>query len=297
MADPGTLDGYGVLVTGGGSGIGLACARRLVADGAAVVVAGRSEERLKAAVAELEEASPGPGRVGLAAADVTDEARVAEAVAVAHQLGQANGGGLRGVIACAGGSETIGPLTLTALDRWNRTLATNLTGTFLAIKHSAPLMAAGGGGSIIGISSIASSNTHRWFGAYGVAKAAIDHLCMLAADELGASGIRVNSIRPGLVETGLVTGLMGNQAVLEDYLACTPLGRIGQPEDIADLARFLIGPESSWVTGQTINADGGHSLRRGPDIRPLVEPIFGPDALRGLETRSSRARVVPPADR
>jgi len=279
---PPELDGFGVLVTGGGSGIGLACARRLVRDGAAVTIAGRSPERLDVAAAELREVAPSPELVGSVVADVTDEEQVTVAVGQADALGQQGGGGLRGVIACAGGSETIGPLSLTSREGWDRTLATNLTGTFLVIKHAAPLMAKAGQGSIVGISSIASSNTHRWFGAYGVAKAAIDHLCMLAADELGASGIRVNSIRPGLVETGLVTGLMGSPAVLQDYLDCTPMGRVGQPEDIANLARFLIGPESSWITGQTINADGGHSLRRGPDIRPLVEPVFGADALRGV---------------
>jgi len=276
------LHGYGILVTGGGSGIGLACARRLVSDGAAVTIAGRSPERLEAAVTELETFAPGDGLVGMLSTDVTDEAQVCEAVGLADALGKRHGGGLKGVVACAGGSETIGPLTLTLREGWDRTLATNLTGTFLAIKHAAPRMAKAGAGSIVGISSIASSNTHRWFGAYGVAKAAIDHLCMLAADELGASGIRVNSIRPGLVETGLVVGLMGSPAVLQDYLDCTPLGRFGQPEDVANLARFLIGPESSWITGQTINADGGHSLRRGPDIRPLVEPVFGAEALRGV---------------
>lgn len=278
----GTLEGQGVLVTGGGSGIGLACAARLLADGATVTIAGRSEDRLAAAVEQLVAGGADPGQIAATATDVADEEQVQAAVAEAHRRAAGAGGALRGAIACAGGSETIGPLTLTDRERWDRTLATNLTGTFLVIKHAAPLMAEAGGGSIVGISSIASSNTHPWFGAYGVAKAGIDHLCQLAADELGASGIRVNTIRPGLVQTDMVVGLMSSPAVVEDYLACMPLGRIGQPSDIAELARFLIGPESSWITGQTINADGGHSLRRGPNIRALIEPVFGADALRGV---------------
>lgn len=277
----GTLEGHGVLVTGGGSGIGLASAARLVADGASVTIAGRSAERLAGAVDQLVADGADPALVGQVVADVADEEQVRAAVAEAHRRAAEGGGALRGVIACAGGSETIGPLTMIDRERWDRTLATNLTGTFLVIKHAAPLMVEAGGGSIVGISSIASSNTHPWFGAYGVAKAGIDHLCQLAADELGASGIRVNTIRPGLVQTDMVVGLMSSPAVVEDYLACTPLGRIGQPSDIAELARFLIGPESSWITGQTINADGGHSLRRGPNIRALIEPVFGADALRG----------------
>jgi NAD(P)-dependent dehydrogenase (short-subunit alcohol dehydrogenase family) len=280
------LDGYGVLITGGGSGIGLACAARLLADGASVTIAGRSAERLASATEHLVSQGAEPGRIGCIPADVADEDQVQAAVTEAQRVATANGGALRGAIACAGGSETVGPLTMTDRDRWDRTLATNLTGTFLVIKHAAPVMIGGGGGSIIGISSIASSNTHRWFGAYGVAKAGIDHLCQLAADELGASGIRVNTIRPGAVQTDLVTMLLSNPAVMKDYLDCMPLGRIGQPDDIAGLARFLIGPESSWITGQTINADGGHSLRRGPDISALIEPVFGADALRG---------VVPPS--
>jgi NAD(P)-dependent dehydrogenase (short-subunit alcohol dehydrogenase family) len=278
----GSLGGYGVLITGGGSGIGLACARRLLNDGATVTLAGRSAERLDSAAQQL--AGEAEGRLGSIPADVTDEAQVVEAVSYADTPGAP----LRGVIACAGGSETIGPLTAIDRDAWDRTLATNLTGTFLTIKAAAPVMVRNGGGSLVGISSVASSNTHRWFGAYGVAKAGIDHLCMLAADELGASGVRVNSIRPGLVRTELVGVLMSDPAVLDDYLACTPLGRTGEPEDIAELARFLIGPESSWITGQTINADGGHSLRRGPDISALLEPVFGAEALRG---------VVPPPSR
>lgn len=275
------LEGQGVLVTGGGSGIGLACAARLLADGASVTIAGRSADRLAGAVDQLVAGGADPRRVGQVVADVADEDAVRAAVAQAHSVATESGGALRGAIACAGGSETIGPLTMTDRERWDRTLATNLTGTFLLIKHAAPLMVEAGGGSIVGISSIASSNTHPWFGAYGVAKAGVDHLCQLAADELGPSGIRVNTIRPGLVQTDMVVGLMSSPAVVEDYLACMPLGRIGQPSDIAELARFLIGPESSWITGQTINADGGHSLRRGPNIRALIEPIFGADALRG----------------
>lgn len=277
------LEGYSALITGGGSGIGLACARRLLSDGASVTLAGRSEDRLRSAAAELSpEADGEESSVSFVATDVTDEDQVVAAVAHADAHAARRGGALRAVIACAGGSETIGPLTLTDRGGWDRTLATNLTGTFLAIKHSAPAMIRAGGGAFVGISSIASSNTHRWFGAYGVAKAGIDHLCLLAADELGASGVRVNCIRPGLVNTDLVSGLMTNPEVVGDYLSCTPLGRVGEPEDVAHLARFLVGPEATWITGQLINADGGHSLRRGPDIRALIEPLFGPDALRGV---------------
>lgn len=270
MAD---LEGTTALVTGGGSGIGLACARRLAADGATVTICGRTESRLQEAAADT---------LRWVVADVTDEDAAANAVRVAAEPT----GRLDAVVACAGGSETIGPLTQTEAEAWRNTLELNITGTFFVLKHFARLMASRGGGSFVGVSSIASSNTHRWFGAYGVGKAGLDHLCQLAADELGASGIRVNSVRPGIVRTELVGMLLEMQDIVDDYLSCMPLARIGEPDDIANLVRFLVGPESSWITGQNINIDGGHSLRRGPDLSSGLAPLFGEDGLRGVVPES-----------
>jgi len=265
------------LVTGGGSGIGLGCALRFAADGAHVVIAGRSEDRLRGAVAEIEKVAAPGARVAYAVADVTDEEHVVAAVAKAAEPGP-----LRAVVASAGGNSTMGPLTQIDTARWRDTVELNLTGTMLVLKHTARLMAAGGGGSFVAISSIASSTTHRWFGAYGVSKAGIDHLVRLAADELGASGVRVNSILPGLVATDMVDTVTQGGPVLDDYMLCTPLGRVGETEDISALAAFLVGPESTWITGQNINVDGGHHLRRGPDFRAFMEPVFGADGLRGI---------------
>jgi NAD(P)-dependent dehydrogenase (short-subunit alcohol dehydrogenase family) len=176
----------------------------------------------------------------------------------------------------------MGPLTQIDVAQWRATVDLNLTGTLLAIKYGARPMARAGSGSIVGISSIAASNTHRWFGPYGPSKAGVDHLCQLAADELGASNIRVNCVRPGLIRTDLVEAVFATPAVLDDYVACTPLGRPGEPEEVADLVRFLVGPESRWLTGQVINVDGGHCLRRGPDFSALLGPLFGEGGLRGL---------------
>jgi NAD(P)-dependent dehydrogenase (short-subunit alcohol dehydrogenase family) len=274
----GGLEGTAALVTGGGSGIGLGCARRMVRDGASVTICGRTEARLEAAVAELLPLAASGATVQHVVADVTDEDAVAEVVARALRPT----GRLDAAIACAGGSETLGPITQMDTEAWRRTLDLNITGTMLTIKYAARPMARAGAGSIVGISSIASVTTHRWFGAYGPAKAGIDHVCKLAADELGASGIRVNSIRPGLVETDLVGFITAGGPVLDDYLECMPIARVGTVEDIAATARFLVGPESTWITGQEISVDGGHCLRRGPDYRSIVEPAFGADALRGI---------------
>lgn len=271
------LDGTGALVTGGGSGIGLGCARRLVSDGASVTICGRTESRLAAAAEELASLATG-GTVQFAVADVTDEGAIAAAVAKASEPT----GSLDAAIACAGGSETLGPITQMDTDAWRRTIDLNITGTMLTIKHAARPMARAGNGSIVGISSIASSRTHRWFGAYGPGKEGIDHICKLAADELGASGVRVNCIQPGLVDTELVAFVTGGGPVLDSYYENMPISRVGTVDDVAALARFLVGPESTWITGQLIAVDGGHHLRAGPDYRAIVEPIYGADALRGI---------------
>jgi NAD(P)-dependent dehydrogenase (short-subunit alcohol dehydrogenase family) len=279
---PGTngrsLAGFAALVTGGGSGIGLRCAERLAADGASVTIAGRSPERLAVATEAVEAVAAPGASVQAVATDVTDEAAVEAAVAAATAVT----GRLDGIVSSAGGSETIGPITQIDVEAWRRTVDLNLTGTMLTIKHGARVMARQGSGSIVAISSVAGAVTHRWFGAYGPAKAGLEMLCMVAADELGASGVRVNTVRPGLTRTQLVEAITAPGPVLDDYIACTPLGRVGEPEDVAALVRFLLGPEAGWITGQNVGIDGGHSIRRGPDLSGMIEGLFGADGLRGI---------------
>ncbi|OUS94512.1 short-chain dehydrogenase [Rhodococcus sp. NCIMB 12038] len=266
-----------VLVTGGGSGIGLGIATALVAEGVHVTICGRNEEKLARAAEQISADNPA-GTVDTVTADVTNEDDVVRAVAKASE----RTGQLDGVVTCAGGNETVGPVTQLDVDAWRRTVDLNVTGTMLTIKHAARALVAGGGGSIVTISSIASSNTHRWFGAYGPSKAGVDNLTRLAADELGASNVRVNCIRPGLTRTDLVALITDGGPVLDDYLANTPISRVGEVTDIAALAKFLLGPDSTWITGQIINVDGGQMLRRGPDFGSMFEPMFGADGLRGV---------------
>jgi len=266
------------LVTGGGSGIGKGVAAGLVAAGAAVMLVGRNPDRLAAAVEELQPRQAGGGEVRYEPADITNEDEAARAVDAAT----AWHGRLHGVVHCAGGSETIGPITQIDSDAWRRTVDLNVNGTMYVLKHSAREMVRAGGGSFVGISSIAASNTHRWFGAYGVSKSAVDHMMQLAADELGPSWVRVNSIRPGLIRTDLVAAVFASPEVSADYRVCTPLPRPGEVEDIANLAMFLLSDAASYVTGQVINVDGGLMLRRGPDFSAMLEPVFGADGLRGV---------------
>jgi NAD(P)-dependent dehydrogenase (short-subunit alcohol dehydrogenase family) len=266
------------LVTGGGSGIGKGVAAGLVAAGASVMIVGRNPDRLAAAVQEIEAGQADGGEIRYEPADVTDEDEVTRAVDAAT----AWHGRLHGVVHCAGGSETIGPITQVDSQLWRRAVDLNVNGTMYVLKHSARQMVRGGGGSFVGISSIAASNTHRWFGAYGVSKSALDHLMQLAADELGASWVRVNSIRPGLIRTELVAPVLQSPELSEDYRLCTPLPRPGEVEDVANLAMFLLSDAASYVTGQVINVDGGLMLRRGPDFSAMLEPVFGADGLRGV---------------
>jgi NAD(P)-dependent dehydrogenase (short-subunit alcohol dehydrogenase family) len=279
-----TLAGRAALVTGGGSGIGLGCARAFAAAGATVTICGRTQARLDEGVARIEAAAAPGTAVQAVVCDVTDEDQVQAAVSRAA----APTGGLDVVLASAGGSSTIGPLTQIDAAGFRETMDLNVTGTFLALKHAAPVMIRSGGGSFIGISSIAGSRTHRWFGAYGPAKAAIEALVQTAADELGASGVRVNAIAPGLVETEMVEAITAGGPVLDDYLDQMPLSRPGTVDDIAAAALYLAGDGAEWVTGEVLHVDGGHALRRGPLYRAFLEPLFGDDGLRGVMDDSDR---------
>lgn len=267
------------LVTGGGSGIGKGVAAALVNAGARVMIVGRNADRLAGAVADIEaSAGDSGGAVRYEPADITNEDEIARAVEAAT----AWSGRLHGAVHCAGGSESIGPITQLDSEAWRRTVDLNVNGTMYVLKHSARELVRGGGGSFVGISSWAASNTHRWFGAYGPTKSAIDHMMQVAADELGASWVRVNGIRPGLICTEMVEPIFQAPDVRDDYLINTPLPRAGEVEDVAMLALFLLSDAASFITGQVINVDGGISLRRGPDFTTMFESMYGAEGLRGV---------------
>ena len=264
------LDGQVALITGGGTGIGLGCAKALVADGAAVLLAARDLDRLDAAAADLRSRFV-DAAVATVACDVTNESSVAEAVRAATELGP-----LKIVIVNAGFGSAA-PFHKTALADWSAVLATNLTGAFLTMREAVEPMVAAGGGSMVAVSSIAAVETHRFMTPYTVSKAGLEMLVKQVADELGPSGIRANAVRPGLVPTDATAGMMSIPEIVDDYRAQMPLGREGTTEDIASLVRFLAGPESSWITGTCISADGGHHLRRGPNIDPVMQMLHPGD--------------------
>jgi NAD(P)-dependent dehydrogenase (short-subunit alcohol dehydrogenase family) len=263
------LEGQSVIVTGGGTGIGAACARRLAADGASVTIAGRTESRLADVAASID------GDVQAVVADVTVEESVAELVS-AHVE---RFGGLNGFVANAGGGGGMSPYHLQNTDEFIRVLHLNVLGTMLSVKYAVPHLVKTRG-SFVGMSSLAGHRTHLWFGAYTVSKAGIEAMMQNAADEYGPVGVRFNTVRPGFISTEIMEGIPRDSAVYDSYIENTPLGDVGEPEDVANLVRFLISDESRWITGQEIGVDGGHTLRRGPDFTAFIEPVVGAKALR-----------------
>jgi NAD(P)-dependent dehydrogenase (short-subunit alcohol dehydrogenase family) len=260
-----SITGRTALVTGGGSGIGLGAATRLAADGAHVTICGRTEDKLVRAVDEIGRSVGEGGSIRHAVADVTVEDQIAAAVEVACEPT----GGLDILFANAGGSTHMGPFEEADPAAIRATVDVNLVGTMLSIKHAVAAMKRAGGGSIVTMSSGAGAFPHRYLWAYGAAKAGIDMLSRSAAEELGAAGIRVNSVQPGIVDDDLLSPITAGGPLLDDYIEGMPLGRVGQVDDIAEAVRFLAGPESSWITGVNLPIDGGHHLRAGANYSLL----------------------------
>ena len=248
-----------VLITGGGTGIGRACAETLARHGVDVIICGRTLETLQIASDEIQSAHN--TQVEYVSCDVTDEESVEECLSKAAGSSKT----LDGVVANAGGAIGLGSYQDLNTDQYLDTLKLNILGTMHCVKHSIPYLANNGGGSFIGMSSIASNLTHRYFGAYTVSKAGIETMMKNAADEYGGLKIRFNAVRPGFIATEIMEVIPRNSEIFKSYVENIPLGEVGKPEDVASLVKFLLGSESSWITGQIFTIDGGHSLRAGPD--------------------------------
>ena len=272
-----TLDRLRALVTGGSSGIGFACARRLILDGATVTIVARDSERLARAVERLKAETPDKQRIKAMTCDVTNEDDVRAAVRFA-----AGEEAKLHIVVAAAGTGMLAPIVTTDLDTWRSVIDTNLTGTFLTLKHAARAMVNAGGGSFVAISSISAAVTHPYMTTYCVSKAGIETLVAGAADELGRAGVRVNAVRPGMTPTELTAGVVDDPEIRATYLSQMPLNeRLIDVEDIASTVRFLVGPESVMITGEAINVSGGHQLRRGPDYENLTRQLWGDDAVEG----------------
>lgn len=259
------ITGKAALVTGGGSGIGLATAKLLAAEGAHVTICGRTEEKLVAAVAEIAAGAADGATVSYLPADITVEDQIAAAVAKTTEAT----GQIDICFANAGGSVHIGSITDADAAAVQATFDLNMMGTFLTIKHAAASMKTTGGGSIVGMSSGAGHFPHRFLWAYGASKAGIEWICKYAAEELADKNIRINVVQPGIIDDELMAFITAGGKLLDDYHENTPIQRIGTVDDIARAVRFLAGPESSWITGECLAIDGGHHLRRGANYELL----------------------------
>jgi NAD(P)-dependent dehydrogenase (short-subunit alcohol dehydrogenase family) len=255
MRMTGRLEGKRALILGGGSGLGRACAEAMAAEGAAVFLSGRRVEKLDEVAAKL----PAHAKVGKLAADATQEDEVQRVVAAAVEAL----GGLDTLVVSSGVSA-IGSTLNTTLEDFRRVMDTNLLPLFLGARHAAPHIAAAGGGAIVALASVVAAIGMRERIAYTTSKAAVIGMVKAMALDLADRNIRVNAISPSLVLTELAQEIMSRekdpQAVLARRKAQHPLGRLGAPEEIAEVAVYLASDRAAWTTGQDLVIDGGLTL-------------------------------------
>ena len=242
------------IVTGGGSGIGLAIAERLAADGLAVAVFDRNGEAADEAAAKI--GAAGGTAVGLTV-DVTDRPGLDAAVAEVRA-----GLGLPTVLVNNAGLDGFDPFLKISAETWNRIIEVNLTGTFHCCQAVVPAMIEAGWGRIVNISSSSAQGGQPLMTHYVASKAGVIGFTKALALELGPKGITVNTIPPGFIDTPMLRrseskGLLGEG--VEHHAALTPVRRAGRPEDIAAACAFLVRDEASYVTGQVIGVNGGRN--------------------------------------
>jgi NAD(P)-dependent dehydrogenase (short-subunit alcohol dehydrogenase family) len=244
------LDGKVALITGGGTGIGAACAREFAREGAAVVITGRRKDALETVVRDIEKSK---GRALAVAGSVTDKAHARSAVAqAARTFGRLD------VLVNNAGVGAFGTLLHdTDEATWNEMLAINLTGAYRMIKAAVPEMLKAGSGSIVNVSSIASLVGIPTTAAYSASKGGMDALTRCVAIDYAQQKIRCNSVCPGLVDTPMASGLIENRDALAQIMTAYPLGRYGTSEEVAKLILYLASDESAWMTGSVIPIDGG----------------------------------------
>ena len=235
------------LVTGAGAGIGAAIARTFAAAGARVVVSNRDVEAAQAVAAEIVAAG---GRALAVACDVTSEEQCAKAVATAvNQFGE-----LTILVNNAGGGGPK-PFDMPMTDfRWAYEL--NVFSLFRLTQIAAPHMEKAGRGAVLNISSMAGENIATRMASYASSKAATNHLTRNIAFDLGPRNIRVNAIAPGAIRTQALASVLTPE-IESAMLRRTPLGRLGEAQDIANAALFLCSPAASWISGQVLTVSGG----------------------------------------
>jgi NAD(P)-dependent dehydrogenase (short-subunit alcohol dehydrogenase family) len=250
MSAPRTFLGKAALVSGGTSGIGLACCRTLVARGAGLVFCSTSEERVQEATTELE--GLGGGAVAGYVCDVADPEGVRDLVAETLRLfGQLD------VCVAAAGVGPWGRFEDLPLDQVRRLLAVNVDGVYHVVTAAGTVMRNQRSGSIVTIGSISGLRANRDGAAYCASKAAVHLLTKATARELAPDGVRVNCVAPGWVDTDMNDDLRHDEQALRAICAEIPLGRLAQPHEIAEVVAFLAGDEAAAISGAVVVADGG----------------------------------------
>jgi len=239
-----------VLVLGAASGIGHACAMALAAAGWNVVAGDLAEIEPDGAVSDA------------AVFDVRDADAVDAGIARLAEAGPFD------AMVNAAGLARVAPLTEITTRGWDLLVDVNLTGAFHVLRSVAPRMA--DGGAIVMISSVDSTLPVSGLAHYCASKAGVDALARSAALELGPRGIRCNVVAPGVVRTPLMAPFLDRPEISESFTSRTPMGRLGAPDDVADVVTFLVSPAARWITGARIPVDGGLSLREHPSM--LREP-------------------------
>lgn len=256
------------LVTGGASGIGLAVARRFVAEGANVMLADINATGAQEQAAVLGDAC------SWTEADLSGEPGAEAMVrATVERFGRLD------IAVNAAGIGTLAAIVDQTPEQWDAVLNLNLRGVFLSTKHEARRMIEqGDGGAIVNIASINARQPGEGISAYCCSKAGVEMFTKVAAMELAAHAIRVTAIGPGVVDTPLAAPLLAIDTVRDAYLENIPAGRVGTPDEIAAAALYLVSDEATWVSGTTLFVDGGELTKRYPDLLGLVARLPGPEA-------------------
>jgi len=236
------------IITGGGTGIGLACAKLFAQEGARVVIFGRRQDRLEQAHKKI-------GSAVLAVqGDITSLADTERLVETAvKQLGKVD------ILINNAGIFAPSPLHETDDDVWDQIFNINMRGVFQLTRKVLPQMIAQGSGSIIHISSILGMIAVPQTAAYNASKGALNQFSKSIAVEYGGQGIRSNSVCPGMIETEMTEELRSDKALMQEFLKGYPLGRFGKPEEVAQACLFLASDEASFITGTTLPIDGGYT--------------------------------------